>query len=72
VPTFKVVELREIRSIDPANETGADTLITFTNEAHRIDTVTIPGRDPDDKAIAAAVQTRVESTTRHNGREISF
>jgi len=70
MPSFTIVETRRVRSLNPGNAVGFDTLVTYSDEAHRLHTVTIDGVDPTPDVIDAAVRGQHGDRTQHSGRTI--
>ena len=67
---FTIVETRKVRSMNPGNASGFDTLVTYADEAHRIHTVTIDGPDPSAPDIDAAINAQHTDRTQHTGRVV--
>ena len=71
MPDVTIVDEREIRSLDPANLSGVDTLITYTPGNGRIATVTIAGKDPSDAQVKAAIEADVARAAKGSARNLS-
>ena len=69
---YTIVETRKIHSTNPANASGFDTLVTFSNEAHRIDTVTVDGDAPAPDEISAAIKAHLAGRDKHAGTSIEI
>ena len=67
-----IVDEREIRSLDPANLSGVDTLITYSPGNGRIATVTLPGRDPSDDQVKAALRADMARAAKGSGRKLGL
>jgi len=65
-----IVETRQIRSTDPANQTGLDTLVTYTDEAQRLHAIIVAGADPKDEAMAAAIKSDQATALKHAGKTL--
>lgn len=70
--TYTIVSTRKIRSTDPANTSGYDTLVEFTNEAKRLDVVTVDGAEPTADAIKAAIAAHLASRDQHAGTQLEI
>lgn len=68
--TFTIVETRKVRSMNPGNVSGLDTLVTYADEAHRIRTVTLDGPEPTAADIDAAINAQHADRTQHTGRVV--
>jgi hypothetical protein len=64
---YTVVESRRIRSVDPANASGYDTLVTYTNPAGRLNSVTVAGDAPAADAVRAAIAAHEQIAQQHAG-----
>lgn len=69
---YTIVETRKIRSTNPANASGFDTLVTFTNEAQRLDVVTVDGDAPTPDDIKAAISAHVAHRDKHMGTQLEI
>lgn len=67
---FTIVETRPVHSLNPANASGFDTLVTYTDEAQRIHTITVDGPSPTPADIDQAVRDQHADRTQHKGRVV--
>lgn len=67
-----IIETRRIRSTNPANAAGLDTLVTYTDEAQRFHSVIVEGIDPTPEAMAAAIQSDQAEALKHAGRTLDI
>lgn len=67
---FTIVEARQVRTLDPANASGYDTLVTYTDEAKRLHVITVDGAAPTLDEIRQAISAQHAQRTQHSGKVI--
>ncbi len=67
---FSIVETRQVRTLDPANASGYDTLVTYTDEAKRLHIITVDGAAPTLDDIKRAIGEQHAQRTQHAGKVI--
>lgn len=67
---FTIVETRTVRSLNQANPTGLDTLVTYLDEAERMHVVTLPGSGLTAGQIDAGIAGVHGDRNQHRGRTI--
>ena len=67
-----IVRTDKITSVDPGNDSGRDTLVTYTTEGGRLDVVMVTGAAPTDDAIAAAIKQHEQAKAARAGKQFDI
>lgn len=69
---YTIVETRPVHSTNPANASGFDTWVSFTNEAQRLDVVIVDGNAPTPEQVKAAIAAHVAGRDKHAGTTLEI